>query len=101
MGAVPRIAMDPRATATPTAAAPRTPPDKVRPTIAPTAPARHTTTVEVRLTPTPTAVKLRVNTAKGRPTRTPTAGPQPGHKERTRRQTMFQADLPQASNEHV
>src|SRR6266567_766813 len=66
-------ATDRPATATPTVAAHRTPPDKARPTIALTAPAHHTTTVEVRPTPTPMAVKLRANTGKVQRTRMPTA----------------------------
>src|SRR5438552_3932102 len=71
MVAARHIAMDQRAIATPTVAAPRTPLDKARPTIAPTAPAHHTTTVEAQLTRMLMMVRLRANTAKGRLTRTP------------------------------
>src|SRR5436309_15971841 len=78
MVAARHTAMDRRATATPTAAAHRTPPDRARPTIAPTARARHTTTAEVR------------------PTRTPTAGPRPVHMDRARLIPMFTAALPPA-----
>src|SRR5436309_13037953 len=96
MVAARHTAMDRRATATPTAAAHRTLPDRARPTIAPTARARHTTTAEVRLTRTPTGVKLRVNTAKGRPTRTPTAGPRPARMDRARLIPTFTAEPPLA-----
>src|SRR6266516_3093924 len=73
MVAARRTAMDPRAIATPTVAAPRTPQDKVRPTIAPMAPALHITMAEARLTRTPMAVKLRANTGKVRRIRIPMA----------------------------
>src|SRR5437867_239027 len=73
MVAARHTAMAPRAIATPTVAAPRTPQDKARPTIAPTAPALHITTAEARPTRTPTAAKLQVNTGKVRLTRTPMA----------------------------
>jgi hypothetical protein len=62
--------MDRLATATPTVAAARTPPDKARPTIVLTAPARHTMKAGARPIRMPTAVKLRVNTGKARHTRT-------------------------------
>ena len=101
--------MDRRATATPMAAAARTPPDKARPTIALTAPARHTMKAGARPTRTPMAAKrranmakarrirmpmaakLRVNTEKGRLTRTLMAAPLQLNMGRVRRIRMFTA----------
>src|SRR6266487_327725 len=61
-----RTAGDPRAIATPTVVAPRTPPDRARATRAPTVRARRTTMAEARLIRMRMAAALRLNTDKVR-----------------------------------